>query len=160
MQHSGTTGGNNPRAQEPVDPSPVQHPTLFIQCAVASALTVGRHRKWACYQGNGTVIDWACVTAGERTPRAEHSNSMLLQALCAHVAYTTLSGGSVTVTAPAGFILVQVILAAASKEKQKIEIQTCSAMVAGATSRRVSTATCRFLHVLCPGRSCNPLHCC
>jgi hypothetical protein len=52
---------------------------------------------------------------------------------------------------------VQVILESASKEKQKTEVQACSAMVAGAPSRHVSAAFCCIVFAICV--SCNPFLC-
>jgi hypothetical protein len=43
-----------------------------------------------------------------------------------------------------------------AEEKQKTEVQACSAMVAGAPSRHVSAAFCCIVFAVCV--SCNPFH--
>jgi hypothetical protein len=56
-----------------------------------------------------------------------------------------------------GSLQVQVILEPASKQKQKTEVQACSAMVAGAPSRHVSAAFRCIVFAICV--SCNAFHC-
>jgi hypothetical protein len=52
---------------------------------------------------------------------------------------------------------VQVLLDPASKEKQKTEVQACSAMVARVPSKHVYAAICCIVFAICV--SCNPCHC-